>query len=660
MSSRHPLAAVAAALALIVLGVVCASAGAAGLSDDAGAEWRLEQPAPPEPSVGVEASGQPVPLGKIGDVEFDGPNRGALITAGNGSTVPAGIWVYNGKCEGDGPSATCAPGWHELANVCGASDHAAIAPGNVGHGRIVWASPEEFWTISDGRTGQALETNGSAPPLEDNTLCRFAINRGTGRWEVAKSYASLAFQASSYQAMSAGACMGSEDCWFGGELLPAPQVGSFQLHWNGRTLTPEPFLAEGHKVGDMSAFAGHVYESVRLEQGDRIIEKQGKVGEQPSLHVTGPEGGFESVLGLPLLESHEFPTALDFLHLSSDENALWGAASPARETPEKSEPAGVTVVRYSTVRYSTVSHEYVEEEEPSWTQVVGPCPLTASGCEAEPPTQNPFQPDVARSIAAEPRTNSAWIALAPESSQDPTLQASVARVSADGTITDRLELPEGKANPLGAAETIVCPGEHDCWMATTQGWLFHLSTEGERDDPDPNTEAAFAGGYLITERPPDEGVPNEVSTAFVEGSSGLEESPPPPPVKPVLMEPFATVTLPLLSNIHARLVHGSTLQLSFHLSVVARLRLIAKRHMKVVARTSSRTFKAGNRSLLLKLNVHQWPTKLSLQTHALAPLKTVSTRESSSSTDTVSTSLSFPNTRQLLDGGSLLGSGLLP
>jgi hypothetical protein len=651
MSALRGRFALGVTLALVCAGaLLAASAGAAGLADDGGAEWRLEQPAPPPPPVGVEPSGQPVPLGRIDDIEFDGPNRGALITAGNGSTVPAGVWVYNGNCEGEGPLATCAPGWHELAEVCGASDRGAVNPMNVGRGRIVWASSDEFWTISDGRTGQAIEAGGNQqPPLEDNTLCRFALNRGTERWEVAKSYASLAFQSSSYQAMSAAACLGSEDCWFGGELLPAPQVGSFQLHWNGRTLTPEPFLAEGHKVGDMRAFEGRIYESVRLEPGDRVVDKQGKVGEEPSVHLINPEGvspAFEVAEGVPLLAPGEFPTALDYLRLSADEDALWGAAGP-RETPAKSLEAGVTVVR--------------KEPLAGWTQVVGPCPTAASECEPEPPSQNPFPHRVVQSIAAEPHTNSAWLAVAPENAGSPTLEASIARVSADGTITDREQLPVGEASPRGAAEDVVCPAEHDCWMATTQGWLFHLGTEAERDHPEVNTESAFSGNYLITERPRDEGVPEEISTALAENDSGLEESTPPPAsvLKPVLVEPFATVTVPLLSNIHAHLVHRTTLRLSFELSVKATVRLVAKRHGKQVASTPTRTFGAGNHSLLLKLDIDRWPTKLDLQTHALAPLKTASTRESGANTDTVSTSLLFPDTRRLLESG-LTGPGLLP
>ena len=54
----------------------------------------------------------PIGLGRIGDIEFAPgmPNRGALITAGNPPTIPAGVWEFNGVS------------WHELSTVCGASD----------------------------------------------------------------------------------------------------------------------------------------------------------------------------------------------------------------------------------------------------------------------------------------------------------------------------------------------------------------------------------------------------------------------------------------------------------------------------------------------------------------------------------------------------------
>jgi hypothetical protein len=64
--------------------------------------------------------------------------------------------------------------------------------------------------------------------------------------------------------------------------------------------------------------------------------------------------------------------------------------------------------------------------------------------------------------------------------------------------------------------------------------------------------------------------------------------------------------------------------MTFHLSVKARVRLLAKRKKRVIASTTMRTFEPGNRQLLLRLNPHRWPTNIALQTHALQPLKKVS------------------------------------
>ena len=106
--------------------------------------WRFEPVLPPQQpgESSEEHDGRfPIALGKIGNVEFWAPNRGLLITEGNPPTVPPGVWTYNGK------------EWHELASVCGATD-----------GRIAWTGPDEFWTVSDGRPGQAKQEN-KEPPL---------------------------------------------------------------------------------------------------------------------------------------------------------------------------------------------------------------------------------------------------------------------------------------------------------------------------------------------------------------------------------------------------------------------------------------------------------------------------------------------------------------
>ena len=68
----------------------------------------------------------------------------------------------------------------------------------------------------------------------------------------------------------------------------------------------------------------------------------------------------------------------------------------------------------------------------------------------------------------------------------------------------------------------------------------------------------------------------------------------------------ARVKVPLLSRIRSRLVHGTTLELRFHLAAKARVRLLAKRRKRVVARTPMRTFAAGDRKLLLRLARQRW------------------------------------------------------
>lgn len=637
--------ALATALALAVPG---ARAAAEGLPDDANAEWRLEQPAPPPPPPGVEPSAVKVGLGKVGDIEFWAPNRGVLITAGNPPTVPAGIWAYNGTS------------WRELATVCGATD-----------GRIAWAGPDEFWTISDGRPGQAANPrNGERPPLEDNTLCHFAEGGVVG------SYASLAFRASSYQPMHAAGCLNAADCWFGGDPLLPPQEGAFHLHWNGSTVTAEAG-AYGHPVEDMRSFDGHLFESVRVREPDLEYGSEESPFEEPSdLHQVLPEGTlasngspFESLKpGVPTYrtlinkaeeEEQEVPWSLDYLHLSADEDSLWGAASPVVPVPAESLSSEVTIVR--------------DSGGPSgpWTQVIGPSTDPAGGNpftrflkkpeETKREEEEKKREEEAReeenegvsSIAAEPGSEAAWLALTSRqnSVKGSVAHAFVARIAADKTVSDRETLPSSEeehegVGPKGAPAKIICPAAHDCWMVTTQGWLFHLSTEANRTLPAPSDEA-FAKdfeGPLITFRPPDAGTPPVIPDSVPIDDSGLLGEPPPtlPSLEEVVTtEPEASVTAPLLTHLRTRLVHGDTLELRFDLAVKARIRLLAERRKRVVASTPTRTLAGGARKLLLRLNPRNWPTKLDLQTHALAPLPKLSIK--GVGTNEVSTSLAFPN-----------------
>jgi hypothetical protein len=642
--------------ALLMLAMLACTLAVGSLPGQAGAaEWHL-QPIEPPPLVGEEGCTPteakpcrtPVGLGRIGDVEFAAANRGLLITAGNGSTVQSGVWEYNGA------------GWHELASKCGATD-----------GRIAWAAPattglasagtaEEFWTVSNGRPGQAANPNGVLPPIEDDTLCHFAVNPATDKLEIVTSYASLGFEANSYQPMDAAACLSATDCWFAGAPLPAPQLGAFHLHWNGSSVEPEA-NTRVKEVGSLSVFEGKLYEGVGLleeiegERPQEILHPPvlQEISAEESADVFEPqhperEGNPEYLL--PEYAPGSRPRALSPLQLSSDEGSLWAAAGPV-EVP----PAG------SNLGELTVLHE----AGGIWSQVLGPAetgpennPRPSGSIKADPPS---LQDEVVNSVAAEPGTASVWLALDTQldvasEHPSPTELATVVHLEADGQLTEQ-QLPspaerEEGVGPKGAAYRITCPAQNDCWLATTQGWLFHLSEGASLPvDGDP----AF-NGPPITYRPPDEGIPQQQGDAPPPDDSGLEESPPASSgsvlTKAAPVDTFATVTLPLLSNVHTRLIHGTTLELSFHLAVKARIRLIAKRKSKVVASTSTRTFKAGKRSLQLLLNIHRWPTKLELQTHALAPLPTASTR--GAGVETVSTSLAFPKALGLTGWGPSL------
>jgi hypothetical protein len=580
----------ACALAACAVGVGVAGADAAR----AQSTWRLEQPDPPPAAPDVPEAPAPVGLGRIGDIEFEAPDRGVLITAGNPPTIPAGVWAYNGR------------DWHELANVCGGTE-----------GRIAWAGPEEFWTISDARPGQA-DVDGKAPPREDDTLCRFAEGK------VVESFAAPAYEADSYQPMQAAACLSAEDCWFAGDRLPAesPEIGAFQLHWNGSTLTEAPYLGEGHAIEDMRAFKGRLYASVKLLPSDPV---QRVLAIPPALHVFDPEAapGFmpeEALNGEELYAEAERPTALGFLRLSAGAGGLWAAtgeevenAEILGEPPKPTEHQQVTVLRYTPLAGG------------EWTQLLGP--RTPTSGEALFPGQT------VETIAAEPGAGEeqAWLGLQTLEEAQATFRrrplsstpATVAHISADGAVSAPEILPnEEGVGPKGAAYKLTCPAAGDCWLATTEGWLFHLAPEGERTLPE-DTDPNFAG--LITERPLDRGLPQTPPDSLPPEDSGqLGEAPIAPRPTVTKGQEELRVPVALVSGIHTRLVHGTTLELRLRLAVKARIQLVAKRKHRVVAKTATYTFKAGEHKLLLTLNRKRWPTELHLVEHALAPLPTVS------------------------------------
>lgn len=560
------------------------------------ASWASEQPLPP-------GSSFPVGLGRVGDIEFEAPDRGLLITEGVPPTIPAGLWSYNGR------------EWHEYASVCGASQKS-----RQDGGRIAWAGPTEFWTVSDGRPGQSNESVGTAherePPLEDDTLCHFDGG------ELLGSYAHPAFEVNSYQPMHGAACLGPTDCWFAGEALPSPGIGSFHLHWNGSALEAEPYAGEAFPVEDMVGVGEKLFESVLL--------RGAVTAEPPALHLSEEGRPFlAEEEPVPLYAGAEPPEALDSLHLSSAEGVLWGAAG-ALPLAGKSggTPGQVTVV---------------QRRRGIWSQVIGP---GDSGGEVEAKPLPPLFPGeegreaellggqareaTVAAVAAEPGSEDAWLALAPaEGKSAADRRAVLVHVDGEGeVIGEPVVLPSageerGGIGPKGSVSRLTCPARDDCWMSTSEGWLFHLAPGGSRKlAPDPGEGSFFKG--LISYRPPDQGLPQVTPDAPPADTSGERTEEPILEAFPEQKAQPPLVTLPLLSGVKTRLVHGTTLELRFRLSVRARVALVAKRRRKIVARTPTRTYHAGGHRLMLRLDRNRWPSSLKLETHALQKLRTVS------------------------------------
>ena len=160
-------------------------------------------------------------------------------------------------------------------------------------------------------------------------------------------------------------------------------------------------------------------------------------------------------------------------------------------------------------------------------------------------------------------------------------------IDAQGELLSEWTLPAAQNEPKasgykGAVAQIACPQPK-----ATAGWRPRRA--GCFTSRPPASARSPASGdpdfqHLISFRPPDQGLPQvpptrrlPTSRVFTNAASRKSaRSPKPSP-------PESQVTLPLLSHVHSRLLRGAKLQLSFHLSVKARVRLVAQRSRKVVA-----------------------------------------------------------------------------
>ena len=540
----------ATSLVLALLALLAAMAAAEG--------WHSDQPPPPPPPEGEIGTGVPVSLGHVGEISFWAPNRGLLITAGT-ETIPAGLYFYNGVA------------WHELSRVCGGAE-----------GRIAWAGPDDFWTISNQEIGQQLGYGVNVElEQEDRALCHFETGP-SGKLEVVASYGEPIGVPGSYQRMDAAACSEANDCWFGGAPLPAgANSGAFHLHWNGHTMTPVPSLETpepqlqdpAHEVTGIVFYKGHFYESVQIQPYDPA--------EPFFLHkiVEGSSNPFVSLLPEgPLARagerepfSYAGPGAFRF---SADSSALWAISGQG--------PPALLL-------------------------------LGAGGQFQQVTLSDPEELGEVEGIAAEPGASDAWVSIGPLT-ESPKAVARIARIQADGDVENEVRLPaagEGLGDK-GGADAIDCPAQGDCWLATGQGWLFHLGGSYP-EDGDPAFQT------LIDYRPPDGSIPFAApEEEFPEDDSGASTAPELPTlIKQPPAPPAPQAREPLFSNVSSRVVHSTTLALTFTLATKSHVRLLALRHRRTVAATARRVLAGGRHTLRLRLSRRAWPTRLDLRVTAI-------------------------------------------
>jgi hypothetical protein len=501
-----------------------------------------------------------VPLGTPDDMEFYAPNEGLLSVEGN-AVVPAGLYFWNGRA------------WHELSTVCGGSGEVS---------RIAWAGPDEFWVItepSEPRSGSGL------------ALCHFKDGVVVG------SYSTPFQSPEPFRPIDAAACDGPNDCWFAGigsEDPTGQHVGAFHLHWDGANLTSS-YQPQGRGVSGLAYFDGGFYEStfVGAQPGDTT--------DPVTLATPEPDGPvlIHKLVGGSFLDTSFLPydnpgvpdEGIELLSAKADETSLWfsggGAASGPDAPREGSVPSPPVAVYY---------------DEPFFID------------DALNPTL--FGPeDRFVDIAPVPGTEAAWVADQPYSDRrSTTAKAKVAWIEPDGATT--LDTLPVSGAGRGSAQLIAATGPEEGWMATSAGWLFHYTNGNVLPE---DGDQSWAG--TITVRP------NESVEQFVSDTPPPDDSqlfaPPPVQVETKASgEPPLEVIPALLKDVTVSR-HGLTVTISFRLTRLADVQLLAKLHGKVIARTRKQRLEPGRRKLELRFERKRWPDALSFKTKELTTPKPV-------------------------------------
>ncbi|MBS1869135.1 MAG: hypothetical protein JSS99_05685 [Actinobacteria bacterium] len=542
------------ALVVALAGVLCSAPAAASPAQGAPA-WRLEQPAPP---AGVPLK---VPLGRPADLSCWSATRCLLATEGN-ATIPQGLLAYDGVA------------WHQLATVCS---------GPADSTRIVWAGPDEFWTI----------TQPSLPRLGGGLgLCHFEAGLVIG------SYSTADESPDPFRPLDAGACLTPSDCWFAGVGSQDPsgqRVGAYHLHWDGANLT-SAYAPQGRGVSDLVAdrAAGRYYETtfagVQREDPDTPVTLATPEFQPFLIHELGA-GGAATFADAPFLPSRLDGVPDDGTELLAADvaagNAPWFVGGGAASGPAA--PDGDNVARPPlAVRYADGFYREL--------------PLDATLFGAH---------DRFTDVAAVPGSDDAWATLQSFAERgSTTARARVAHLRPDGSV-ELVKLPAGGAG-RGAAARVAFVSPTEGWMVTNGGWLFHYSDAAA---PPRAADADPAFATLITYRP------NEAVAQAIPDTPPPDDSQlfaPPPPADPGSGQP-PRQHVKRLKALMARISKPTVdkrlrLHLSFTLRRRAKVALLAKRHGKVVARTQYVLLRPGRHTFVLQLARGRWPDALRFRT----------------------------------------------
>lgn len=500
------------------------------------------------------------PLGTPDDMQFLAPNEGLLSVEGN-AVVPTGLFFWNGRA------------WHQLSTVCGGSGEAS---------RIAWAGPDEFWTItepSEPRVGSGL------------ALCHFKDGVVVG------SYSTPLQSQDPFRPMDAAVCDGPNNCWFAGIASEDPtgqRVGAFHLHWDGTNLTTS-YQPQGRGISGLAVFDGTFYEStlVGAQAGDATDPV--KLGTPESLgpilihRLTGIT--FSDANFLPFPYPGVPAEGVELLSAKADGSDLWFSGGGAASGPAAPHDGSVTSPPLA-----------VHYNEPFFQQA--PIDTSLFGSE-----------DRFVDIAPVPGTSSAWVADQGLSERgSATDRAKVALIGADGSGAPQT-LPASGAG-RGSAQLVAATGPEEAWLATSAGWLYHY-TNGTAlpEDKDPNWAST------ITQRP-NESVAQFVSDTPPPDNSQLFAPPPVQVETKTSGEPLQLVIPALLKDIKVSR-RGLTVEISFQLTRLAYVQLVARLHGRVIARTRDSRLKAGKRKLELRFERRHWPDALSFKTKELTKPKPV-------------------------------------